>query len=231
MNKKKRQGAETYDRILSAAGELFMQSGYENTSMQQIAEQCGVTKGALYHHFKSKDAILEAMCARHYAGQREQFSPFLEDGSTSAVEKFGRLARANREYEGANPAYFKTYLRMHASEDTSAISLKGRLKRYRKKMYLDFVAPLLAAGLQDGTFHFDVAPEAMTLYLLQLEDVITEEMAALLLEGAEDCERTLYARMEDMAFAFARLLGTEPELMRDMLGLGHGVAHYHRTLG
>ena len=44
MNKKTQQSAATCDRILTVAGELFMKNGYENTSMQHIAEQCGVTK-------------------------------------------------------------------------------------------------------------------------------------------------------------------------------------------
>ena len=231
MNKKKQQSAATCDRILSVAGELFMQKGYENTSMQQIAELCGVTKGALYYHFDSKDAILEAMCARHYAGQREKFDPILENAGWSAQEKFKNLSRALRKYEGENPAFFKTYLRMHASKETFAIMLKGRLKRHREKMYLDYVAPLLEAGLQEDFFHFDVSPRMMALYLLQIEDVITEEMAALLLGAEEGREAALYAHMEDMAFAFSRLLGMERGVMRDMLAFSEGVGHYSGTLG
>ena len=171
------------------------------------------------------------MCARHYAGQRERFDPILENAGWSAREKFQNLSRALRKYEGANPAFFKTYLRMHASSETSAIMLKGRLKRHRKKMYLDFVAPILDAGVQEDFFHFDVSPRMMSLYLLQIEDVITEEMAALLVGGEEGREAALYAHMEDLAFSFARLLGMEREVMRDMLELGEGVGHYSRTLG
>ena len=231
MNKKKQQSAATCDRILSVAGELFMKNGYENTSMQQIAELCGVTKGALYHHFNSQDAILEAMCARHYAGQREKFDPILENAGWSAREKFKNLSDSLRKYEGTNPAFFKTYLRMHASSETSAIMLKGRLKRHRKQMYLDFVAPILEAGLKEGFFHFDVSPKMMALYLLQIEDVITEEMAALLIGEEEGREAALYAHMEDMAFSFSRLLGMEREVMREMLEFSEGVGHYSRTLG
>ena len=228
MNKKKQQSAATCDRIVSVAGELFMRNGYESTSMQQIAELCGVTKGALYHHFDSKDAILEAMCVRHYAGQREKFDPILENPGWSAREKFKNLSDSLRKYEGANPAFFKTYLRMHASQETSAIMLKGRLKRHRKKMYLDYVAPILEAGLQEDFFHFDGPPEMMALYLLQIEDVITEEMAALLLGAEEGREAALYAHMEGMAFAFARLLGVERDVMTDMLEFSDGVEHYSR---
>ena len=231
MNKKKQQSAATCDRVLSVAGELFMRNGYESTSLQQIAAHCGVTKGALYHHFDSKDAILEAMCARHYAGQREKFYPILENAGWSAREKFKNLSGALRKYEGERPTFFKTYLRMHASSETSAIMLKGRLKRHRKEMYLDFVAPILEAGLKEDFFHFDGSPAMMALYLLQIEDVITEEMAALLISDKEGREAALYAHMEGMAFAFSRLLGVERGVMRDILEFGEGVGHYCRTLG
>ena len=51
--------SKTKDRILSAALELFAQSGYLGTSMSDIAKQLGLTKAALYKHFPSKQAILD----------------------------------------------------------------------------------------------------------------------------------------------------------------------------
>lgn len=44
--------------LLEAATRLFSKHGYANTSVQQICIEAGVSKGALYHHYKSKDAIL-----------------------------------------------------------------------------------------------------------------------------------------------------------------------------
>ena len=51
--------SKTKDRILSAALELFAQSGYLGASMSDIAKQLGLTKAALYRHFPSKQAILD----------------------------------------------------------------------------------------------------------------------------------------------------------------------------
>lgn len=44
--------------IINAAMEIFLEKGYENTTMEAIAKKAGVSKGGLYHHFKSKDMIL-----------------------------------------------------------------------------------------------------------------------------------------------------------------------------
>ena len=45
-------------RIQAVALELFTEQGYEETSLREIAERLGVTKAALYYHFKSKDEIV-----------------------------------------------------------------------------------------------------------------------------------------------------------------------------
>jgi AcrR family transcriptional regulator len=46
------------DRVLRAAVELFAEQGYDKTSVQEVVERAGVTKGALYHYFTAKDDLL-----------------------------------------------------------------------------------------------------------------------------------------------------------------------------
>jgi AcrR family transcriptional regulator len=61
------EGAEpvsTRERILNAALNLFIDKGFDKTSLREIAEQLGVTKAALYYHFASKEDILMALHLR-----------------------------------------------------------------------------------------------------------------------------------------------------------------------
>ncbi|KOG87710.1 TetR family transcriptional regulator, partial [Streptomyces varsoviensis] len=51
-------------RLLAAATRLFADQGYDRTSVQEIVEAAGVTKGALYHYFGSKDDLLHEVYAR-----------------------------------------------------------------------------------------------------------------------------------------------------------------------
>lgn len=51
----------TRGRIQQIAIELFTENGYEATSLREIAERLGVTKAALYYHFKTKDEIVESL--------------------------------------------------------------------------------------------------------------------------------------------------------------------------
>ena len=55
---------DTKERILEAALELFAQSGYMGTSMSDIAGRLGITKGALYKHYASKQEILDSIVER-----------------------------------------------------------------------------------------------------------------------------------------------------------------------
>jgi AcrR family transcriptional regulator len=52
------QPADTRSRIQQVALELFVEQGYEKTSLREIAERLGVTKAALYYHFKTKEDIV-----------------------------------------------------------------------------------------------------------------------------------------------------------------------------
>ncbi|MCF2531587.1 TetR/AcrR family transcriptional regulator [Yinghuangia soli] len=52
---------DTYDKVLSAAVELFGEHGFAGTSLQAIADRVGVTKAALYYHFRTKDELLDAL--------------------------------------------------------------------------------------------------------------------------------------------------------------------------
>ena len=53
---------ETVQRILEIAFHLFTTKGYEKTSIQDIVDALGMSKGAIYHHFKSKEEILLRLC-------------------------------------------------------------------------------------------------------------------------------------------------------------------------
>ncbi|MBR3135444.1 MAG: TetR/AcrR family transcriptional regulator [Clostridia bacterium] len=63
---------DTKERILTTALELFAQKGYEAVSTGDIAEALGITKGALYRHYESKQAIFDAILARMAQRDGEQ---------------------------------------------------------------------------------------------------------------------------------------------------------------
>ena len=61
MNQKKRQGQKTRAELIAHAQKLFAEKGYHHTRFDQVALSQGFTTGALYHHFKSKSDLFEAV--------------------------------------------------------------------------------------------------------------------------------------------------------------------------
>ena len=57
-----KKGDARRGELLAAAEKLFYTKGYENTSVQDILDAVGFSKGGFYHHFDSKLAVLEAIC-------------------------------------------------------------------------------------------------------------------------------------------------------------------------
>jgi AcrR family transcriptional regulator len=64
--------AQTRARLLAAAREVFAQRGYNGASLDLVSEHAGCTKGALYHHFGSKEGLLLALMDEQYARRLDQ---------------------------------------------------------------------------------------------------------------------------------------------------------------
>lgn len=68
MDQRSSRGQATRQRIIGIATRLFAAEAYEGTSIELVLRECGISRGALYHHFNSKDvlftAVLEAAEAR-----------------------------------------------------------------------------------------------------------------------------------------------------------------------
>ncbi len=92
--------ADTKERILTAALELFARSGYEAVSVADIAGALGMTKGALYRHYESKRAIFDAIVARMVqidaARAREYAVP--EQSFEAAPESYPAALSALRDF-------------------------------------------------------------------------------------------------------------------------------------
>lgn len=66
-----KNGQSTRERILETANDLILSQGYAATSLDQILERTGVTKGAFFYHFKSKDELARALFERYLASERQ----------------------------------------------------------------------------------------------------------------------------------------------------------------
>jgi AcrR family transcriptional regulator len=75
---------DTRTRILDAALDVFSEHGFDGSSLQQIADRLGLTKAALYYHFRSKDELLEALVSPAITGLNEVLAAYSEEPDTPA---------------------------------------------------------------------------------------------------------------------------------------------------
>jgi AcrR family transcriptional regulator len=80
------------ERTLAAAVDLFYEAGYENTTLEAVAERLGVTKPFIYSHFRSKAELLAEICARGISQSLNAMNS-VTSLDVSATEKLKLLAR------------------------------------------------------------------------------------------------------------------------------------------
>ena len=90
------------EKILNTATQLFIQKGSEKTSMQDIAQTAGISKGAIYHHFKSKDEIVLAVIrSRQELMEEEMKQWFKVTENLTGREQLQAILKSNLESQTA----------------------------------------------------------------------------------------------------------------------------------
>ena len=95
--RKSAERQERIDRILAAAGDLFLEKGYTNTTMRDICQAAELSTGAVYFYFKGKDAIYTSICEESFRVLMDMFKTSL-DGVDDPLERLAALNRAYIEF-------------------------------------------------------------------------------------------------------------------------------------
>jgi len=93
------------DAILQHAAALFARSGYPATSMNQVAEACGLSKATLYHYYRDKDAMLVAIAEGHVLRLQALVDAVLAEGLPPERRLRELIRRIVEEYAGAQHAH------------------------------------------------------------------------------------------------------------------------------
>ncbi|NEE03580.1 TetR/AcrR family transcriptional regulator [Phytoactinopolyspora halotolerans] len=80
----------TREQIVDAANRLFYEQGFERTSFASIAEAVGISRGNFYYHFKTKDAILDAVIQARLESTRQMLRAWSE-GSAGPLDRVRRF--------------------------------------------------------------------------------------------------------------------------------------------
>ncbi|WP_225229140.1 TetR/AcrR family transcriptional regulator [Paenibacillus gallinarum] len=74
---------QTLEQILAVSSKLFTEKGFEKTSIQDIIDELGMSKGAIYHHFKSKEDILDAVMNKQFSYAAQMLDDLIQNTQAS----------------------------------------------------------------------------------------------------------------------------------------------------
>ncbi|MBF7114761.1 TetR/AcrR family transcriptional regulator [Pediococcus pentosaceus] len=144
---------QSREKILDVAQKLFLEKGYEQTTIQKIVDDLnGMTKGVIYHHFKSKKDIWNAVMAR-MAGDSTQQCWFENWPGKTGLEKLQRaLLRSLSEFQRYDVAYSAEVM----LKDPKTI---GELFLKNLAEGTDGIEGYVIEGMQDGSIETEDAHE------------------------------------------------------------------------
>lgn len=156
---------ETVNKILDVSMQLFLEKGYEHTSIQDIVNHLGgLSKGAIYHHFKSKEDILDGVMNKLYQNNDNELDHLRlleKDSSMTGLQKLQAL--------------FTTALESPRQDDMFQMApdflknpqmLAMQIEGIYTESVPHFVQPIIEEGVADGSIKTDYPKELAEMILL-----------------------------------------------------------------
>jgi TetR/AcrR family transcriptional regulator, acrAB operon repressor len=161
---KAEQSLKTRRRLVSSATELFARKGYRETSVQDIADAAGISRGSIFWHFGSKEGLLWAVAEELFARwELEVLVP--EVGETTGIEAVRRSLDAHRTFlTGQTDAHRLFYVLMFEALGPRA-DLAGEYARLHRH-FRTLGAAWIARGVEDGSVRADVDPVAIAVAIV-----------------------------------------------------------------
>jgi AcrR family transcriptional regulator len=93
------KGEQTRNEIVEAARNLFYRKGYHHTSFTDIVEESGIMRGNVYHYFKTKDDLLDAVINQNLAGYNAMLESWAQEKTTplKRLKRFTRMLVAESD--------------------------------------------------------------------------------------------------------------------------------------
>ncbi|MGE5146220.1 MAG: TetR/AcrR family transcriptional regulator [Candidatus Eiseniibacteriota bacterium] len=152
---KKEQRAASTEKLLAAALRLFVSQGYRHTTVDEIALASGLTKGAVYFYFRSKDTVLMTLFDRVEAVVVEPMVARVAAAGPTARDKFVAFihGQAQLGVERADEVLLLVLMSLEFAGRGGAI--EARLRAIYERMY-DTVEEIIALGRKRGEFRSDL---------------------------------------------------------------------------
>ncbi len=198
------------DEFVDATQRMMQTRGFDQISVQDLLDDLGASKGAFYHYFDSKAALLEAVVERLVDGAMTSVAPVLDDPTASAPAKIGALFGGIAGWKNARREMLLSLLRVWLADDNAIV--RERFRREVAQRMTPVLTAVVAQGVDEGSFRIASAPAhaagVFVSMLLGLNEAATRLYVARAMNEVtfDEVRSTLVAHWA----AFERILGARP---------------------
>lgn len=201
-----RKNPERQQELVTVAQRLFSTKGYENTSINDIAQAANVTKGAFYHHFASKTAVLEGIIDSFSKELLVGVKAINNDDSLTAISKWRKFMQFNNDWKIERKEEMIEVGRSVMADEN--IVLRHKLRTEQTKVMAGELAKIIAQGVAEGVFDVEYIPETAEIVVADIGH-FSERLNLLLFspEQYDDPKHLALRHNRAVQTAVERLLG------------------------
>ncbi len=179
------------NEILDAAQRLVYTKGYEQMTIQDILDELQISKGAFYHYFASKQALLEALIER-MLDEIEQFVfPIVHDPQLSALEKLERFFATINRWKLAQKDFLLALVRVLYRDEN--VLFRQKLSGVGIKRLMPQLQVIIRQGVEEGVLTTEY-PDQVGEVVISLMQSFGETFSRLIL--ADEVMEEAWPRIE-----------------------------------
>ncbi len=189
---------ERKSEILDAAEELFIEKGFNKTSVNEITRNMKVAHGLFYYYFKSKEDLLNAIIERYMKYYETELRAISEDKTLSALEKFERVFTKSLYYKKGKEKLMVSFIK------NKDLLMGEKLRREGLQKIVPHLTHIVKQGVKEGVFDTDYPKEAVEVYYISS----THFEEAFIKNDPDDPKRILNITIDVMERLFGTKKGT-----------------------
>jgi AcrR family transcriptional regulator len=197
------------EELLNTAFKLFFEKGYDNTSVNAIIKVVGVTKGAFYHYFESKEDLLTEISVRYATKQVQFIEDTRKRKDLSGLEKLNKIIHQMYVYKIENKE--NRSMMFEIQQSNSNVLLQKRISEIICDLAKKEYSLIISEGVAQGDFHTVHTDEAGA-FLMNLAILLNQEISKYVFktEKTKEDKEQIIKTLEFYEEVYNGVLGAQP---------------------